>query len=58
MCKDKYDIIILGGQSNAEGYGLGAVSEEYIPDERIVWMNDKANPHYERYAGQYKGERK
>lgn len=48
MCKDKYDIIILGGQSNAEGYGLGAVSEEYIPDERIVWMNDKANPHFEK----------
>lgn len=32
---EKYDIIIQGGQSNAEGAGRGEVREEYIPDERI-----------------------
>ncbi len=45
--KEKFDIIVLGGQSNAEGFGLGPVTEEYIPDERILWMNDNANPHFE-----------
>ncbi len=43
-----YDIIVLGGQSNAEGYGVGAVTEEYIPDERILWLNDKSNPRFEK----------
>ncbi len=45
---DKYDIIVLGGQSNAEGYGVGAVTEEWIPDERVLWLNDNANPHFEK----------
>lgn len=45
---DKYDIIVLGGQSNAEGYGVGPVTEEYVRDERILWMNDNANPHFEK----------
>ncbi len=43
---EKLDIIILAGQSNAEGYGIGEVSEEYIPDERILWLNDASNPHF------------
>ena len=29
-----YDIIILGGQSNAEGYGLGETAVPFEPDER------------------------
>ena len=35
-----YDIIILGGQSNAEGYGLGETAVPYEPDERILMMRD------------------
>lgn len=35
-----YDIIVLAGQSNAEGYGVGEVSEEYRKDERVLWLND------------------
>ena len=42
------DIIILAGQSNAEGYGLGEVSEEYEKDARICWLNDNAAPHFEK----------
>jgi hypothetical protein len=34
--KNDYDVIILAGQSNAEGYGRGEVSEEYLPDEDII----------------------
>lgn len=45
---DNYDIIILGGQSNAEGYGKGDVTEEYERNEKILWLNDKANPHFEK----------
>ncbi|MBO5481508.1 MAG: hypothetical protein J6A63_10015 [Clostridia bacterium] len=33
--KQAYDIVILAGQSNAEGCGVGDVEQEYIPDERI-----------------------
>ena len=36
-----YDIIILGGQSNAEGYGLGPTEESFVPDDRILMMRDK-----------------
>ncbi len=41
-----YDIVIIAGQSNSEGYGIGDAREEYIPDERILWMNDRSNPHF------------
>ncbi len=46
--KQTYDVIVLGGQSNAEGYGLGAVTEEYIPDDRICWLNDLSRPRFEK----------
>ena len=38
---NEYDIIIEGGQSNAEGSGKGPVTkyEEYVPNEKIVYMN-------------------
>ena len=36
---DKYDIIIEGGQSNAEGSGLGAVEKEYIPRNDILYLD-------------------
>ncbi len=34
-----YDIFIQAGQSNAEGTGYGPVTEVYIPDERILYLN-------------------
>lgn len=39
----KYDIIVLAGQSNAEGQGIGPVSEEYVPDKRVMLMKDDTN---------------
>lgn len=35
---DKYDIFIQAGQSNAEGSGIGPVTEEYQPDPRICYL--------------------
>ena len=35
---DKYDIIILGGQSNAEGCGIGPVNKEYEPNSDILYL--------------------
>ena len=35
MLSEKYDIIIQGGQSNAEGCGLGPVTKEYTPCDKI-----------------------
>ena len=32
---EKYDIIILAGQSNAEGSGFGPVEDPFVPDERV-----------------------
>ena len=34
-----YDIIVLAGQSNAQGTGRGKVSEEYIPNEEIISLS-------------------
>ena len=45
--KNGWDIIILAGQSNAEGFGLGEASGEYEKDERIYCLNDDAAPHFE-----------
>ena len=42
-----YDIIVLGGQSNAEGYGVGEVTEEYVPTDKVLYVCDEATPHYE-----------
>ena len=41
---EKYDIIILAGQSNAQGQGRGPVTKEFVPDERIHFMKDDSNP--------------
>jgi len=40
---EKYDIIILAGQSNAEGQGQGDVTKPFVPDERIHIMKDDTN---------------
>ena len=37
--KDKFDILIQAGQSNAEGSGLGSVDDPYVPDGRVWYMN-------------------
>ncbi len=42
-----YDIIILAGQSNAEGNGLGPTDRPFIPDERILMMRDGGKYGYE-----------
>lgn len=45
QCKnEKYDIIILAGQSNAEGSGFGDLAEEYIPNESIHMLKDNLIP--------------
>ena len=43
---DKLDIIVLAGQSNAEGYGLGPHRESYLPTPRILSMRDTDNYGY------------
>lgn len=35
-----YDVILLCGQSNAEGNGLGETEFPYVPDEKIMMMRD------------------
>ncbi len=45
-----YDIIILGGQSNAEGTGLGPTAVPYEADERILIMRDNGKYGYEEQA--------
>lgn len=37
---EKFDIIILAGQSNAEGNGLGKVRREFRPNDRIFILRD------------------
>ena len=36
--KYAFDVIIEAGQSNAEGYGRGPVTEEYIPDADLLYL--------------------
>ena len=36
---EKYDIIIQGGQSNAEGSGRGPVLKAYEPSEDIYYLD-------------------
>jgi len=37
---DMFDIIVQGGQSNAEGCGGGFVNDEYIPNEKVLYMSN------------------
>ena len=41
-----YDIIILAGQSNAVGTGRGPVTKEYVPNPRVLMMDDDSDPHF------------
>lgn len=38
---EKYDIIIQGGQSNAEGSGIGPVTQEFSPNSNILYFEAK-----------------
>lgn len=49
--QEKLDIIVLAGQSNAQGCGKGPVTEEYEKDERILQMVDDANPRFIKVDG-------
>ena len=40
---DLFDIIIQGGQSNSEGCGWGFVTDEYIPNENVLYMTNDFN---------------
>lgn len=45
--KEKFDIVIMAGQSNAEGYGVGEVTREWTPIDKILWLNDYSHPRFE-----------
>ena len=38
-----FDIIVLAGQSNAEGCGIGPVTEEYVPTDKIFTLTGKVS---------------
>ncbi len=40
------DIIVLAGQSNAEGRGVGDMDCPYIPDSEIIMMNSVDRPYF------------
>ena len=46
LSNEKYDIIVLGGQSNAEGWGFGDTDNEYKEDGRIEMLVDKHHVAY------------
>ena len=39
FAKEKFDIIIQAGQSNAEGYGFGQAKEPYVPCDKVFYLN-------------------
>ena len=43
---DAYDIIILAGQSNAEGQGRGESTQPYVPNENVLLMTDNFDAHF------------
>ena len=40
--RERFDILIQAGQSNAEGYGFGAAEEPWEPDGRVWYLNNNA----------------
>ncbi|MBQ9729203.1 MAG: hypothetical protein IJV80_00115 [Clostridia bacterium] len=47
---ENYDIIVLAGQSNAWGFGVGEVDNEYLPDNDIYMLKDVEQGKYENCA--------
>ena len=41
LSRDKFDIIIVAGQSNASGCGQGETKTPWILDEKIMMFNEK-----------------
>lgn len=39
LTKEKFDIFIQAGQSNAEGTGLGPVLKEYVSSEKVLYLS-------------------
>ena len=44
------DVVVLAGQSNAQGCGIGEVADAYEPDERILMMQDTFPVRFEKDA--------
>ncbi len=44
---EKLDIIVVAGQSNAEGCGAGEVQNPFVPNPNILWLWDDFGAHYE-----------
>ena len=38
---EKFDIVIQGGQSNADGSGIGDVEVAYVPTEKVYYLNSE-----------------
>ncbi len=51
MERNLFDIVIVAGQSNAAGTGVGPAIEEYIPTGNIMMLTDEANPRFLEAAG-------
>ncbi len=47
MSSEKFDIVIVAGQSNAEGTGTGSSLEPYVPTENIMMVIDDGKPRFE-----------
>ena len=45
------DVIIIAGQSNAEGFGLGDCEKPYEKDERVLFLDTTKMPAYELVEG-------
>ena len=45
---DKFDIIVLAGQSNAYGFGIGPVESEFVENESILFLSDNLDIHFEK----------
>ncbi len=43
---EKYDIIVVAGQSNAAGTGIGETDSPYVPTENVMMLVDESKPHF------------
>lgn len=48
---EKYDVLLVAGQSNAAGFGHGPTKEPYIPDSRVLYLTH-GRPAVEEYDPQ------
>lgn len=44
------DVVVLAGQSNAQGCGIGEAQNEYVPDARILMLKDTFDIRFEKNA--------